>query len=408
VRLLFVVPQYGADVPGAGGPPARDLVTRLARRDHQVEVLTAGTPLVEGRDHSGPVTTTEDGVVVHRLAARSPRDDRFIVPLHRRVLDAPGPVAHVVERAWLRMHGPDLPDLPSRLRAQVDDVDLVVFFACLAATSLDGLHAVTGVVPTVFHPLAADVPELRLGVLDEMFHAADTFACTTEEEQQLVVARFRPRGTSAVVGTGIAVDGGDPDVAGFRARFDLGDRPYLLTGGALASDDGAVELTEMFAARAALRGDDVALVVLGEHAPGRARSSGVVGTGPVDDATRAAAIAGCRALVRPSYTDLLPTALLDAWAVGRPALVQGRCAPLAGEARRSGAALAYAGFAEFEAAVDLLVAEPETATALGASGRRYVETRYRWDDVLTRYEWFLEDAIAHWRPPSGARRLSIG
>ena len=164
----------------------------------------------------------------------------------------------------------------------------------------------------------------------------------------------------------------------------------------------------MFAARAARRGDDVALVVLGEAGSGGSGSSRVVCTGAVDAATRRAAIAGCRALVRPSYTENLSTLLLEAWAAGRPALVQGRCAPLAGQAQRSGGALPYAGFAEFEAAVDLLVAEPELATALGQAGRAYVETRYRWDDVLTRYEWFLEDAIAHWRPPSAARRLPIG
>jgi glycosyltransferase involved in cell wall biosynthesis len=79
-----------------------------------------------------------------------------------------------------------------------------------------------------------------------------------------------------------------------------------------------------------------------------------------------------------------------------------------GEARRSGGAIPYSGFAEFEAAVDLLVDAPGLATALGDAGRGYVELRYGWDDVLARYEWFLEDTMAHWRPPSAARRLPVG
>jgi glycosyltransferase involved in cell wall biosynthesis len=84
-------------------------------------------------------------------------------------------------------------------------------------------------------------------------------------------------------------------------------------------------------------------------------------------------------------------------------LVQGRCDVLAGQARRSGGAISYAGYAEFEAAVDLLVADPEMAPTLGARGRAYVERRYSWDAVLGRYERLLGETAARWaaRAPGG-------
>jgi glycosyltransferase involved in cell wall biosynthesis len=78
--------------------------------------------------------------------------------------------------------------------------------------------------------------------------------------------------------------------------------------------------------------------------------------------------------------------LTEAWAERKAALVQGRCAVLAGQAIRSGGAIPYNGFAEFEAAVDAIVSDKALAHALGEAGRRYVEARYRWDDVLDRYE----------------------
>jgi glycosyltransferase involved in cell wall biosynthesis len=74
--------------------------------------------------------------------------------------------------------------------------------------------------------------------------------------------------------------------------------------------------------------------------------------------------------------------------------VQGRCAVLAGHARRSGAAIPYSGFAEFEAALELLVEQPRLADAMGAAGRRYVTRDYDWDVVLDRYERFLEQVVA--------------
>jgi len=62
---------------------------------------------------------------------------------------------------------------------------------------------------------------------------------------------------------------------------------------------------------------------------------------------------------------------------------------LRGHAHRSGAALPYTGFVEFEAAVDALVSSPELGDALGRAGRRYVEREYDWDVVMDRYERVL-------------------
>ena len=71
-----------------------------------------------------------------------------------------------------------------------------------------------------------------------------------------------------------------------------------------------------------------------------------------------------------------------------------------GHARRSGGAIPYSGYAEFEAAVDLLLDQPELATAMGTLGRRYVEREYRWPVVLDRYERLLDQVCA-----AGRRRV---
>ena len=112
-------------------------------------------------------------------------------------------------------------------------------------------------------------------------------------------------------------------------------------------------------------------------------------TGFVDEPTRDGALAGALALVHPSYFESFAMVLTEAFAQRRPALVQGRCAVLLGHAQRSGAALPYTGFIEFEAAVDALVNAPELADALGRAGRSYVEREYDWDVVLDRYERVL-------------------
>jgi glycosyltransferase involved in cell wall biosynthesis len=74
--------------------------------------------------------------------------------------------------------------------------------------------------------------------------------------------------------------------------------------------------------------------------------------------------------------------------------VQRACAVTSGQVRRSGAGIPYRGYAEFEAAVDLLLDSPELAATLGARGRRYVEDHYTWETVLPGYERVLQ-ALAH-------------
>jgi glycosyltransferase involved in cell wall biosynthesis len=101
-------------------------------------------------------------------------------------------------------------------------------------------------------------------------------------------------------------------------------------------------------------------------------------------------MAGSLALVQPSYFESFSLVLVEAWALAKPALVQGRCDVLEGHAQRSGGGIPYRGFAEFEAALDLVRSDAGLAGALGRAGRRYVERRYAWDRIIARYEDFLE------------------
>jgi glycosyltransferase involved in cell wall biosynthesis len=105
------------------------------------------------------------------------------------------------------------------------------------------------------------------------------------------------------------------------------------------------------------------------------------------------AIAGAFALAQPSFFESFSMILTEAFAFGRPALVEGKCQVLRGHALRSNAAIPYDGFAEFECALEMLRNDPELADAMGAAGRRYVEQEYSWDSVLDRYEALLERTV---------------
>ena len=95
--------------------------------------------------------------------------------------------------------------------------------------------------------------------------------------------------------------------------------------------------------------------------------------------------------------------LTEAWAQGRPVVAQGRTDVLVGQVRRSGGGVWYSGFAEFEAAVELLTTATGLADALGRAGRRYVEREYRWPTVLDRYEALLHQTVGSRAGPPARR-----
>jgi len=393
VRLLYVAQRYGADVAGGAELHCRQFATRMAARGHEVEVVTTcARDYVTWANRYPPGTAHLDGVSVYRLPTAHPRDLHLFGPLNARVTLGEKPVALHVQQEWMRAQGPTVPALAPWLDRHAGRFDAVIFFTYLYAIAYDGLARVAGRVPVVLHPTAHDEPTLDLPLFDAVFRMPDAFAFSTEEEQALVERRFRVDRPSAVVGIGFDLDvTGDGDQ--FRRRYDLGDAPYLAVVGRVDPAKGSTELFDFFAAYKQRHPGPLRLVVVGEPVDPPPPHPDVLVTGFVDDDVKRGAVDGALALVQPSYFESFSMVLAEAWVQQRAALVQGRCAVLAGHARRSGGAIAYRGFAEFEAAVDLVTSDPALAAGLGRAGRRYVEEHFAWDAVLDRYEGLLSRVL---------------
>jgi glycosyltransferase involved in cell wall biosynthesis len=387
VRLLFVVQRYGEAIFGGAEQASRMFATRLAARGHEVEVLTScALSYVDWADHYPPGTTQLEGVTVHRLPVVSPRDPAVFGPLNGRVNANPHPTPLLLQRAWLRSQGPTLVGQAAWLRERAGGFDVAVFFTYLYATTALGLPVAAALVPTLFHPLAHDEPPFWLPVFDTTLRSARRMAYLTEEERDLVARRLHHPVSGTVIGIGADLDPPLRDTAAVRAGLGIGDRPYLAYVGRVDPAKGAEELLDGFRAYKARNPGDLALLYIGESVAPLPAHPDVFLSGFVDEPTKHGLLQGAVALVNPSYFESFSMSLTEAWALRRPALVQGASAVLRGQATRSGGAIAYEGFAELEAGIDLLAGDRDVGDAIGRAGRRYVEARYGWDVVLDAYE----------------------
>lgn len=405
MRLLFVVQRYGHEIAGGAETFCREFATRLTRRGHDVTVVTSqARSYVDWANELPGGTSTIDGVTVHRLPVLHPRPDDAFGPLNARVLHSRMVPSHLQE-SWMKMQGPLLTTLPAWLTEHGSGFDAIVFYTYLYYSTWAGLPVASAMAPTILHPTAHDEPPLYLAIFEEVFRLPHAFGFLTEEERALVDRRFHVHQPFAVTGIGI-----EPAPAGDEARFRRTygvDDPYLLSVGRLDPHKGSEELFDFFTAYKERNPGDLKLVVVGEPVRPLPPHPDVVVTGFVDDATKQDAFAGAMTFVHASYFESFSLVLAEAWSHGLPALVQGHSDVLAGQARRSGGGIPYAGFGEFEAAVDLLTSDAALRRRLGTAGRNYVEHRYDWDHVLGSYERFVAEVVAsdparqtrrRWRP----------
>ena len=111
--------------------------------------------------------------------------------------------------------------------------------------------------------------------------------------------------------------------------------------------------------------------------------------GFVSDDVRDALLREALALVMPSPFESLNIAVLEAWNVGTPVLVNGRCRPLLGQTRRANGGLIYERRDDFIEALRFLVNNPAAARQFGAQGQQYVDREYRWPVVMSKVEALL-------------------
>jgi glycosyltransferase involved in cell wall biosynthesis len=399
VKVAYVTVRYGEAVVGGAEQACRQLAEHLAADGVEVSVhTTCALDATTWADVLPPGRTTEGGVVVHRHRSQRGRHVRF-EDASGPVLAAPASQPPARQEEWLERQGPVCPAaIESALAA---NADLVVATPYLYWPTVEAARrARRG--SFVLHPAAHDEPPVHLPVFAGVFEAAAGLAFYTDAERRLVERLFpcltaRPQ---AVVGVGVDLRPG-ADQGVFRAASRLGDRPYLLCLGRVDEGKGTAVLARFFAAYKRRRPGPLALVFAGPVVHRPPAHPDVFTTGALTGAEKWSALAGAVALVTPSVNESFGIVALEAWAAGRPVLVNARCTPTAELARRSGGGLAFAGYAGFEAAVDRLASDARAARALGSAGRSYVERAFAWPSVTARYRAWLERLVPTRRGPFG-------
>ncbi len=107
--------------------------------------------------------------------------------------------------------------------------------------------------------------------------------------------------------------------------------------------------------------------------------------GFLDDQDKFDALAASDLLLMPSYYESLSMVALEAWALGKPVLANGKCEVLRGQCIRSQAGLYYETQAEFIETLRAITESRRLNAAFGENGRRFFQQHYAWPVIEQKY-----------------------
>jgi len=397
VKLLVVVQRYGAGINGGAELHARHLAMRLARFADVRVLTTCAEDYITWRNTLPPGEEHVDGIPVERFPVTREREGVEFARRSRRVFQDMHTIAE--ELAWMDVEGPTSPALVDRVRALRDAYDFAIFFSARYYQAFHGCRAVPE--KAVLVPTAEREPSMGLAIVGQVFRGVRAVMYNSPEERAMVEDLSANTAVpSAVVGVGVDVDRAG-DAGRFRAARGIQGR-YVLYVGRVDRNKGCDDLFAYFARFTRTIPDPPTLVLLGSAVMPVPDHPRIRHLGFVTDDEKFDAIAGASALIMPSPFESLSMVVLEAWAQGRPVLVNGRCEVLLGQCLRANGGLYYQTGAEFSAALQLLLEDTALATRLGRNGQAYCRREYAWPVIERKYRTMLETLSREAQP---ARRM---
>jgi glycosyltransferase involved in cell wall biosynthesis len=389
MRIGLVVQRFGEEVIGGAELHARWIAQHLAER-HQVEVLTTcAVDYLTWENAYEPGETMVAGLRVRRFPVARRRTPEGFDELSSKVHFFEH--SDEEERRWMEEHGPVTPGLLGHLETRGGDYDVLIFFSYRYWTTYHGVRVHPGksiLVPTAEHDNA-----VRLRIFRDLFRLPAALAFNSPEERELLQ---EVSGAAELPGEVVGVGIEDAPVVPpdeIRRRLDvLGD--YVVYVGRIEREKGCARLFDEFARYVREQAPHLNLVLVGKAVLPVPVHVNMTHLGVLSDAEKLSVIGASRLLVHPSPYESLSMALLEAWKMGRPALVNGRCSVLRGQVQRAGGGLYYGAYEEFAEALTWLLSRPAEADALGRAGRAYFERHYSWPVIMEKYERLLACASA--------------
>jgi len=380
VKVAIVVQRYGPAINGGAELHARYVAEHLARHG-EVEVLTTcATDYVTWRNAAAPGVDTVNGVQVRRFKVKHERDPLVFSKRSERVFRHRHSLGDELD--WLDAEGPASPALIDYVAKHAVSYDYCVFFSYRYYHAYHGARGAGG--RAILVPTAERDATIGLSIFQPLFRSVRAIMYNSPEERAMIHAvSGNEQVPGVVVGIGSDVPN-SPQPARFRQKHKIRG-PFAVYVGRIDQNKGCAELFEYFQAYLADPAGKLSLILIGNSILPVPDHPRIRHLGFLDDADKFDAMAAADVLIMPSYYESLSMVALEAWALGRPVLANGKCDVLKGQCLRSNAGLYYETLGQFIGTLEAIEQNRWLGGTLGRNGRQFFREQYDWPVIERKY-----------------------
>ena len=380
MKIAVVVQRYGQAVNGGAELHARYIAERLARHG-EVEVLTTcATDYVSWRNELQAGVERVNGVPVRRFPVKNERDPLLFAKRSDRVFEQRHSLGDELD--WLDAEGPTSPALIDYVRKHASDYDYCLFFSYRYYHAYHGVRAAG--TRAILVPTAERDETIGLSIFQPMFRSVRAIMYNSPEERAMIQAvTGNDQVPGVVVGVGSDVPN-NPQAGRFRQKYNIRG-PFAVYVGRIDRNKGCKELFEFFETYLKDPSGKLSLVLIGNTLLPIPAHKRIRHLGFLDDTDKFDAMAAAEMLIMPSYYESLSMVALEAWALGRPVLANGKCDVLKGQCLRSNAGLFYETLGEFIGTLEAIEQNRWLAGSLGRNGRQFFRDNYDWPVIERKY-----------------------
>ena len=380
MKIAVVVQRYGQAVNGGAELHARYIAEHLARHG-QVEVLTTcATDYVTWRNELEPGVEPVNGVPVRRFKVKHERDPLVFAKRSDRVFERRHSLGDELD--WLDAEGPTSPALVDYIAKHAADYDYCLFFSYRYYHAYYGARAAGA--RAILVPTAERDATIGLSIFQPLFRSVRAIMYNSPEERAMIHAvAGNDTVPGVVVGIGSDVPN-NPQAARFRQKYNVRG-PFAVYVGRIDQNKGCNELFEFFGGYLKDLAGKLSLILIGNTLLPIPEHTRIRHLGFLNDADKFDAMAAAEVLIVPSYYESLSMVALEAWAIGRPVLANGKCDVLKGQCLRSNAGLFYETLGEFIGTLEAIEQNRWLAGSLGRNGRQFFRDHYDWPVIERKY-----------------------
>ncbi|MCP5053841.1 MAG: glycosyltransferase family 4 protein [bacterium] len=384
-KIGIIVQRYGIEINGGAEYHARLIAEKMCRY-MDVEVFTSTAhDYITWAHHYPEGRQLVNGIPVHRFPVRRPRDPERFGKLQEFIFSE----EHTIEDElkWQEEQGPFVPELLDELEQRQKEFNHFFFFSYRYYHSYYGVKRFgrkAVLVPTAEHD---EVVYLRL--FKDFFNLPGGIVYNSHEEKEII---HNVSGNETVPGDIVGVGSEIPprfSPRSFRDKFNL-HQPYFIYIGRLDQNKGVPELLDFYVRLLEEEDIPLTLVLMGKSVIEIPEHPRIKYLGFMQDEDKFDALKGAEFLVIPSQFESLSMVALEAWAVGKPVVANGRTEVLQGQCKRSNAGLWYTNYQEFKEVLLLLSENQPLKEIMGRNGEVFFKTNYDWPVIENKYLQLME------------------